>query len=66
MNYETMQHLNRERLDRRRHEATNERLAHAGNRSAAADGWSWLAAARTRLLRPVAHAARNGAPQPQL
>ena len=65
MNYETMHHLNRERLDRRVHEATNERLARADT-DTARHGWSWLAAVRSRLFRPALRPVRRSAPQPQL
>jgi len=66
MNYETMQHLNRERLDRRLHEATNERLAHSDTGGRHRDSSAWVAALRSKLHRPVPHTVGGATPQPQL
>lgn len=51
MNYDTMQHLNRERLDRRLHEATAERLVQS-QKPTRRRAWSWVGAAWSHVPRP--------------
>lgn len=65
MNYETMQHLNRERLDRRMHEAATERLVQSRRQRTRRGAWTSLAPVWTRLARPVSGAAGRVTAQPQ-
>lgn len=63
MNYDTMQHLNRERLDRRLHEAAAERLVQS-HRPSRRNAWTWVGAAWSRVPKPSSGTVA-GVAQPQ-